>query len=104
MIPGTPGSFDGGDGIGGILVSIVLWIVMTILFILFLILLEFVLWAGMLAFIALIYWLLMRALKLIFAKSAECQNDLIKSATYGLGYTTLYLGWLYAVIYISTLY
>lgn len=102
--PDTPGVIDSDDGISGILFSIILWIIMTILFIVFLILLEFVLWAVLLALIGLIYWILMRALKLIFSKSSECQNDLIKSVTYGTGYTALYLGWLYGVIYIATLF
>ncbi|WP_422361393.1 hypothetical protein [Reichenbachiella sp.] len=100
-IPETPGLPDVGDGIEGILLSIVLWVVMTVLFILFLILLELFLWAGLLGFVALIYWVIIRALKLIFAKSSECQGDLFKSVTYGAGYTVLYIGWVYGVIYLS---
>ena len=97
----APGSFDGGEGIAGILISIVVWIVMTILFILFLVLLEFVLWASLLALVGILYWVLIRALKLIFSKSIACQGNLLKSIAYAGGYTTMYLGWIYGVLYVA---
>ena len=100
----SPFSIDVGDGLEGVLVSIVLWIVATIVFLLFLILMEFVLWATLLALVMLIYWVLIRAMKLIFSKSQECQNDLPKSIYYALVYTTLYVGWLYGVIYLSSVF
>ena len=97
----TPASFDGGEGIAGILISIVIWIVMAILFILFLVLLEFVLWASLLALIGIVYWALIRALKLIFSKSIDCQGNLLKSIAYAGGYTTMYLGWIYGMLYVA---
>jgi hypothetical protein len=105
-IPENPISFDveTGDGIEGCLASIVLWIVATIAFLVFLIFFEFVLWAAFLGLVILIYWILMRALKLIFSKSQECENDLPKSIYNALVYTTLYVSWLYGVIYFSSIF
>lgn len=90
---------DIGDGIGGIILGILIWIVVTILLVWLLISLQAILWLTMIIFIAAIYWVLIRALKLIFSKSSECEGDFLKSVTYATGYTMLYTGWIYGVIY-----
>ncbi|GEM_PF-2082030 len=109
VFSGSPGltntdfSFDGGDGLVGILISLVVWILVSILFIIFLALIEIVLSVGFIVLIALIYWIIMRALKLIFSKSNECYENLSKSLKVAAGHTILYLGWIYGIIYLSSL-
>ena len=93
-----------GEGIEGILLSIVIWIVASVAFVVLLILLDYVVWMGFLGVVFLVYWVFIRALKLIFSKSAECADHVGKSFVYALGYTLLYLGWLYIVIFFSTLF
>ncbi|TRX48719.1 hypothetical protein FNH22_28570 [Fulvivirga sp. M361] len=93
-----------GDGIEGVLLSIVIWIVVSVAFIILLILLDYVVWMGLMGVVFLVYWVFIRALKLIFSKSAECTDRIGKSFVYALGYTLLYLGWLYIVIFFSTLF
>lgn len=104
LVPDGPVSFDVGEDFAGIVVSIFLWIAVSILFILFLILMEFVVWFAAMALAGLVYWIFIRAMKLIFSKSAYCQGDLPKSISYGFTYTALYVGWIYGVIFISTVF
>lgn len=94
------GSADGGEGC---LAAIAFWLAATLAAILLVIILEVFVWGFLLVLIGALYWILIRALKLIFSKSASCQGNLIKSFGYAISYTTLYVGWIYGVIYISTL-
>ncbi len=95
---------DAGDGIGGIILGIVLWIVMSILLVVLLIAFQAVVWITIILLSITIYWILIRALKLVFSKSEVCQNDLPKSIVYAFGYTALYIGWIYGIILASTLF
>lgn len=95
---------DLGDGIGGIILGILLWIIVTIIVVWLLITLQAVVWLTMIILVAAIYWILIRALKLIFSKSTECEDDFLKSVTYATGYTILYIGWIYGVVYATTLF
>jgi hypothetical protein len=90
-----------GDGIGGIIISIVLWILMTFLIGLFLWLFGAVLWSGVIVFIAMLYWIFFRALRLVFKNSNKCKGNLATSLGYGLFYTVLYTFWVYGIIFIS---
>jgi hypothetical protein len=101
---GTTDIPDVGDGIGGIIVGVILWIIFTIALVILLILFQAIVWSTFVIIAIAIYWIIIRGLKLIFSKSTECQNDLAKSVTYAFGYTTLYVGWIYGVIYASTLF
>lgn len=94
-------SIDVGEGIVGILLSIVLWIVMTIVIIVLLILLEAVFWFSLFIILTTLYWVFFRALKLVFSKSKQTQNNLGISAVYGLSYTVLYLGWIFGIVYLT---
>lgn len=71
---------DGGDGIEGIIVGIILWIIMTALMIILLVIFEAVVWLSVVFMIMSIYWIMIRALKLVFTKSGECENQLFKSS------------------------
>lgn len=90
---------DVGDGIGGIIISTALWILMTFLIGLFVWLFGAVLWSGIIVFIAMLYWIFFRALRLVFKNSNKCKGNLIISLVYGFFYTILYNFWIYGVIF-----
>ncbi len=99
-IPTAP-SIEVGDGIGGLLVSILLWIGITILLAILLVLFEAVLWLSIFIILAMLYWVFFRALKLVFSKSADTKGDLGISAMYALGYTSLYVGWIFGLVFLT---
>ncbi|WP_029036699.1 hypothetical protein [Salinimicrobium xinjiangense] len=102
----APGTFstpdtDVGEGIAGILMSIVLWIVMTVAIILAIVLLEAIFWFSLFIIIMMLYWIFFRALKLVFNKSDKTVGDIFSSIAYSLSYTVLYLGWIFAIVYLT---
>lgn len=96
----TP-DLDIGDGIEGIIMSILIWIGMTILFIVLLFLVEAIFWFSIMVLIAMLYWVFFRALKLVFSKSNETEGKIGLSLIYSISYSALYIGWLYAVVYLA---
>lgn len=90
-----------GDGIGGLIMSILLWIGMTILMFVLLVLLEALFWISIFIILAMLYWVFFRALKLVFSKSSETKGDIGISAVYSLGYTVMYLGWIFGIVYLT---
>ena len=102
-LPDLP-SIEVGDGIGGLILSILLWIGMTILIFVLLILLEAVFWVSIFIILAMLYWVFFRALKFVFSKSKETKGDIGISAMYSMVYTVMYLGWIFAIVYISQIY
>jgi len=95
---------DVGEGIGGIIIGVIIWIVFTVALVILLWLVQAIIWLTLVLVAIAIYWIIIRALKLIFTKSNECENDLPKSGLYALGYTALYIGWIYGVIYIAIIF
>ncbi|PHQ29859.1 hypothetical protein [Leeuwenhoekiella nanhaiensis] len=93
---------DVGAGIGGLLLSIVLWIVMTLALIVLMLLLEALFWFSLFIIILMLYWVFFRALKLVFTKSNKTQGNLLLSISYSLTYTVLYLGWIFGIVFLST--
>jgi hypothetical protein len=89
-----------GDGIGGIIVSIILWIIMSIVFVLLLALLEVIFWFSIFIILGMLYWLFFRALKLVFNKSNETKGSIQRAIFYALSYTTMYVGWLFGIVYL----
>jgi hypothetical protein len=100
ITPDIP-SIEVGDGIGGLLVSILLWIGMTILFFILLIVLEAVFWISIFIILAMLYWVFFRALKFVFSKSEDTEGKLETSALYSFGYTALYLGWIFGIVFLT---
>ncbi|MDO6810610.1 hypothetical protein Q4603_18450 [Zobellia galactanivorans] len=98
-MPPTP-DISVGDGIGGLLLSILLWIGITIILTVLLVLFEAVLWLSIFIILAMLYWVFFRALKFVFNKSADTKGDLGISALYALGYTSLYVGWIFGLVFI----
>ncbi len=87
-----------GEGFEGIILSIFLWIFATILIALFLWVFGAFLWSGVIVFIAMLYWIFFRALRLVFKNSNRCRDNLMASVAYGLAYTILYNFWIYGII------
>lgn len=105
----APGSFgnsdaDVGEGIAGILISIVLWVIMTVAIILSIILLEAIFWFSLFIIVMMLYWVFFRALKLVFNKSHKTVGGLLLSISYSLTYTALYLGWIFAIVYLTEIF
>ncbi len=96
---GDGSSSDIGDGCSGEIEGVLAWIGMAILLIIVAFFLGTVLWAGFVIIFSAIYWILIRALRMIFRKSHLTHFNLLKSLGYALMYTTLYIGWVYGVIY-----
>lgn len=93
----TP-DLDIGEGIGGLLFGIIAWILFSIVLLFFIWFFGAVLWAMVLAFAAMLYWIFFRALRLVFKNSNKCKNNLQSSFLYGFGYTILYNFWIYGII------
>ncbi len=94
-------SIETDDGISGLIISVLLWIVMTILFFFLLILLEAVFWVSIFIILTMLYWVFFRALKFVFTKYRETKGNIGISALYSLSYTTLYLGWIFGIVYLT---
>lgn len=93
-----------GEGIGGLILNIILWLIATIvLSYLFFILGTFI-WFSIVLFIAMLYWLFFRAIRLIFKKSPECSGNVEKSVFYGIIYTLIYVSWIYVIIALVSIY
>lgn len=99
----SSGPVEVGDGIGGIVLSILLWILMAIVFSAALWIFSNVIVIVVLTFIAMLYWVFFRALRLVFKNSNKSKGDLMESLKWGLTYTTLYNFWIYG-IFILTIY
>jgi hypothetical protein len=92
---------DVGEGIVGIILSILLWILMAILFSIALWIFSNVLVIIILTFIAMLYWIFFRALRLVFKNSNKSKGDLIESIKWGLTYTILYNFWIYGIFFLT---
>lgn len=99
----TPGDGGGGDDLLGCVGSILAWIALAIVATVVLWLLAQVLWATAVVLVAALYWVFYRALRVVFAHSRTCQRKLRLSAGYGLLYTVLYTGWMFALLWIGRL-
>ena len=95
---------DVAEGIGGIVFSIILWIIVTLLISYLFFALGTIIWFSILLFLAMLYWLFFRALRLIFKKSAVCNGNLERSIFYGFAYTVLYNFWIYGLILLTKFY
>jgi hypothetical protein len=91
---------DAGDHLVGCLVTLVLWtVVLALLAILLWMLAQFI--AALPVFAVVLYWVFYRALRVVFARSKACRGKLLRSMEYGLLYTLLYTGWIFALLWIA---
>ena len=93
-----------GEGIGGIIANIIFWILATIIISYLFFALGAIIWMSILIFLAMLYWVFFRALRLIFKKSSECSGNIERSVFYGITYTLLYNFWIYGIILLTKLY
>ena len=94
---------DVGEGLAGVLLSILLWVVIGIVFLLLLLFLEVLFWFSLFILIMMLYWVFFSALKQVFSKAAKTRGNLFLAVTYALGYTLLYTGWLFGIVFLSTI-
>ena len=93
---------DVGEGIVGIIISLFLWIVMAVVFAIALWIFSNVLVIAILTFIAMLYWVFFRALRLVFKNSNRTKGDLMESIKWGLTYTILYNFWIYGIFILTS--
>ncbi len=103
MTPVSDGLSD-ADGIAGIIISVILWLIVTIVISYLFFWLGAIIWFSVLVFLAMLYWVFFRALRLIFKKSAECSGNVERSVFYGMAYTILYNFWIYGIIFLTDYY
>lgn len=101
LLPSTDGPIDFGDGIAEAIAAILLWIFAAILFAVLLWLLSAIMGAVVTIFSFMLYWIFLRALRLVFRNSLRCKGKLFDSVTTGLTYTILYNFWIYAIFIIT---
>ena len=89
-----------GDGIGGIILSILLWIALAILAVVFLLVLEALFWISLFVIFAMLYWVFIRAIRLILYKARKTKGDLGASIFNALVYTLLFTGWMFAITFV----
>ena len=94
---------DVGEGLAGVLLSILLWVVMYIVFLLLLLFLEVLFWFSLFILIMMLYWVFFSALKQVFNKAAQTRGNLVLALAYALGYTLVYTGWLFGIVFLSTM-
>lgn len=90
-----------GEGIGGVILSTLLWILMAIVFSVALWIFTNILIITVLLFIAMLYWIFFRALRLVFKNSNRSKGDLMESIKSGLIYTILYNFWIYGIFFLT---
>lgn len=93
----TGGGIDVGEGLAGILLSIVLWILIAIALSVVMWIFSNVLVIAILAFIAMLYWIFFRALRLVFKNSNKSKGRLLESLKWALVYTLIYNFWIYGI-------
>lgn len=88
-------------GIEGIILAILLWIVVTIILVFLIVFFEAIVWALLMIFLGMLYWIFYRALRLVFKNSIECKGNFSKSALLGFKYTVLYSSWIYGIVLVA---
>ena len=86
-------------GIEGYLITIILWIFIGLFGSFIFWLLGAFFWAPILVLAGILYWIIFRAFKLIFANSGKCKGYFMKSLGIAIVFTFLYNCWIYAIIF-----
>jgi hypothetical protein len=96
---GVDTDLDFSDGIMGAIFSIIASIVFSILLFLLIWLLGVAFWTLILAFVAMLYWVFLNALRIVFKNSVKCKGKFFESAFHGFIFTFLYTSWMYLMIF-----
>ena len=94
-------SLDMGEGIVGIIIGFIAWILLAILLSIALWIFTNVLVLIVLTFVAMLYWIFFRALRLVFKNSNKSKGNLIESVKWGVAYTLLYNFWIYGIFILT---
>jgi hypothetical protein len=92
---------DIDDGCFGAIVTYVLWFLVSVFVVVMLVFLDFAIWFSLFIILIALYWVFLRAIRIVLRKSRVTQGDIVKSLTYGFLYTLLYTGWLYGVVIVA---
>jgi len=87
-------------GVGEEILAVILWIAISVILIILLWYFGAILWSGILLFVATLYWIFFRALRVVFKNSKKCKGNLRLSFITGFTYTVLYNFWIYGVIFL----
>ncbi|MFC6998759.1 hypothetical protein [Rufibacter roseus] len=91
------GDFGDGEGFVAVIVGVLAWVAAAVVLSVVLFLFGEVLLVAIFAFIAMLYWIFFRALRLVFRHSHQTKGKFFSSIGYGLLYTVLYNSWIYAI-------
>lgn len=90
---------DGELGCLGVVVGVIVAAVVFLLLLLVVWLAVNLLWVLVPLFAFAVYWVFYMALRRVFVLSRRCRGDLVKSMGYGLLYTLIYTGWMFALLF-----
>jgi len=93
-------SIDISEGIAGVIFSIIFWFLFSIIITFLLYCLGIFFWVAVLLFVAMLYWIYFRALRLVFKNSGKCKGNALKSLAFGFFYSFLYISWIYGIIFL----
>ncbi len=93
--------FDFGDSILAAILSFFVWILVGFIFAFILNAIGAFIWFTFLTLVSMVYWIFIRALRMIFGKSRVCKGNLGKSLGFGVCYTLLFTGWFFGVIFVA---
>ncbi|HEX6226572.1 MAG TPA: hypothetical protein VFZ52_19260 [Chryseolinea sp.] len=92
---------DVGEGLVGIILGILLWLVIAVALSVGLWIFSNVLVIAVLIFVAMLYWIFFRALRLVFKNSNKSKGRLLESLKWGFVYTVLYNFWIYGIFILT---
>lgn len=87
-----------GEGLGETIIAFIAWVVIAILVVIFIYFFSAYMYMLILAFIAMLYWIFFRALRLVFKNSSRCRQNILRSVAVAFIYTVLYNCWIYGII------
>jgi hypothetical protein len=93
------GDLGGDEGCVGVLVGVLVWVAVALALSIVLWLFGEILLVALFAFMAMLYWIFFRALRLVFRHSHQTRGRLMASLGYGLVYTLLYNSWIYGIFF-----
>ena len=95
---------SGGDDLVGCLVSILIWTVVTAVIVAIIAIVVPLIGTVIAALFAAIYWMFLQALRQVFARSRYCRGNWSRALGVSLLFTTIYTGWLFALIWASKIF